>query len=154
MIFEFFPVLGFWSGLGWGLAGCVIAFLALLMILSIVFLQDSKEGGLGGAFGSAGGGDSVLGASGQQGIVKVTAVMSIIFFVLVIGWGMIGSDDPGPAKIKTDDVLKGVKEAVESSGSLTPGVKPATGTGAGVSPAPAPADGKTGGGESSDGSGK
>ena len=59
MIFEFFPVLGFWSGLGWGLAGCVIAFLALLMILSIVFLQDSKEGGLGGAFGSAGGGDSV-----------------------------------------------------------------------------------------------
>ncbi len=143
MIFEFFPVLGFWSGLGWGLAGCAIAFLALLMILSIVFLQDSKEGGLGGAFGSAGGGDSVLGASGQKGIVKVTAIMSIIFFVLVIGWGMIGSTGPAPSNSKTKEVTEGSKEP--SAGSST---APAAG------PATTPADGKTGGGESTDGSSK
>ena len=147
MIFEFFPVLGFWSGLGWGLAGCVIAFLALLMILSIVFLQDSKEGGLGGAFGSAGGGDSVLGASGQKGIVKVTAVMSIIFFVLVIGWGMVGSSGPGTSNSKTQEVIDGAAEpsagssAAPAGGAVGPALVPAT-------------DGKTGGGESSDGSGK
>ena len=144
MIFEFFPVLGFWSGLGWGLAGCVIAFLALLMILSIVFLQDSKEGGLGGAFGSAGGGDSVLGASGQQGIVKVTAVMSIIFFVLVIGWGVMGSSGPGTSNSKTQKIIEGGTESSEGS-SAAP-------TGGAVGPTPT--DGKTGGGESSDGSGK
>ena len=147
MIFEFFPVLGFWSGLGWGLVGCVIAFLALLMILSIVFLQDSKEGGLGGAFGSAGGGDSVLGASGQKGIVKVTAVMSIIFFVLVIGWGVVGSSGPGTSNSKTQDVIDGAVEpsagssAAPAGGAAGPVLVPTT-------------DGKTGGGESSDGSGK
>jgi len=151
MIFEFFPVLGFWSGLGWGLAGCVIAFLALLMILSIVFLQDSKEGGLGGAFGSAGGGDSVLGASGQQGIVKVTAVMSIIFFVLIIGWGVMGSSGPGASNSKTQKIIEGGTESSEGSTGSSEGSSAAP-TGGAVGPTPT--DGKTGGGESSDGSGK
>ena len=148
MFFEFFPVLGFWRGLGWGLAGCAIAFLALLMILSIVFLQDSKEGGLGGAFGSAGGGDSVLGASGQKGIVKVTAVMSIIFFVLVIGWGMIGSTGPAASNSKTDDVIKGK--------AATPGAaeNPVAPAGGALGPQVPPTDGTDGGGESTDGSSK
>ena len=145
MIFEFFPVLGFWSGLGWGLAGCVIAFLALLMILSIVFLQDSKEGGLGGAFGSAGGGDTVLGASGQKGIVKVTAVMSIIFFVLVIGWGMIDSGGTASSNNETKKIIEGGttapaptgNPAAPAGGGVGPGavgpqVPPAEGTGSGA----------------------
>ena len=94
---NFYPVLvAFsWSGIFWALGGCLIAFLALLMIVSIVFLQDSKDGGLGGAFGSAGGGDALLGAGGQKGIVKITALISLIFTALVIGWGMIDMSGTG-----------------------------------------------------------
>ena len=94
---DFYPVLvAFsWSGAFWALGGCLIAFLALLMIISIVFLQDSKDGGLGGAFGSAGGGDALLGAGGQKGIVKITALISLIFTAMVIGWGMIDMSGTG-----------------------------------------------------------
>lgn len=142
MIFDFFPVLALWSGLVWGIAGCVIGFLAFLMILSIVFLQDSKEGGLGGAFGSAGGGDSVLGASGQKGIVKVTAVLSIIFFVMVIGWGVIGSSGTGSANPKTKEVL--------DAGSVPSGAEAAPKSG--IGPTQTPTDGKAGDGGSTGGS--
>ena len=149
MIFDFFPVLAFWSGLLWGLAGCVIAFLAFLMILSIVFLQDSKEGGLGGAFGSAGGGDSVLGASGQKGIVKVTAWLSIIFFVMVIGWGMIGSSSPGSSDGKIKDILD--RKTPDTAGERAPGAS-AEKSGPGVGPAPPPDGENAGAGGSSGGS--
>ena len=124
------------------------------MILSIVFLQDSKEGGLGGAFGSAGGGDSVLGASGQKGIVKVTAVMSIIFFVLIIGWGVMGSSGPGASNSETQKIIDGSTKSSEAgTGSSEAG--PAAPAGGAAGPVLVPTtDGKTGGGESSDGSGK
>ena len=66
MIFNPSPILAAfsWGSVIWAIIGCVIAFIALLMIITIVFLQDSKEGGLGGAFGSAGGSDALLGAGG------------------------------------------------------------------------------------------
>jgi len=71
--------------------------------------------------------------------------MSIIFFVLVIGWGMIGSDGPAPANSKTQKVREGSAESSEGSSAA-----PAGGT---VGPVPS-TDGKTGGGEPSDGSSK
>ena len=122
MILDFYPVLvAFsWPGVFWALGGCLIAFLAVLMIVSIVFLQDSKDGGLGGAFGSAGGGDALLGAGGQKGIVKITAVISLIFTALVIGWGMIDMSGTG--------VGSGSVEPVNEDEILNP-APPATGAG-------------------------
>ena len=122
MILDFYPVLvAFsWPGVFWALGGCLIAFLAVLMIVSIVFLQDSKDGGLGGAFGSAGGGDALLGAGGQKGIVKITAIISLIFTALVIGWGMVDMSGTG--------VGSGSVEPVNEDEILNP-PRPATGAG-------------------------
>jgi len=119
---DFYPVLvAFsWPGVFWALGGCLIAFLAVLMIVSIVFLQDSKDGGLGGAFGSAGGGDALLGAGGQKGIVKITAIISLIFTALVIGWGMVDMSGTG--------VGSGSVEPVNEDEILNP-PRPATGAG-------------------------
>ena len=148
MILDFYPVLvAFsWPGVFWALGGCLIAFLAVLMIVSIVFLQDSKDGGLGGAFGSAGGGDALLGAGGQKGIVKITAIISLIFTALVIGWGMVDMSGTG--------VGGGSVEPVNEDEILNP-PRPATGAGGlpgGGSFLPAPggaggADGSSDGGD-------
>ncbi len=109
---NFYPVLAAfsWSGIFWALGGCLIAFLALLMIVSIVFLQDSKDGGLGGAFGSAGGGDALLGAGGQKGIVKITALISLIFTAMVIGWGMIDMSGTGIGEPDSTDEIRNEEE--------------------------------------------
>ena len=143
MTFNPSPILAAfsWGSVIWAIIGCVIAFIALLMIITIVFLQDSKEGGLGGAFGSAGGSDALLGAGGQKGIVKVTAGLSIAFAILIILWGMYDMSGAGIG-------------ASGGDGDLEELIKPpAAGAGAealpGLSPGPAP--GGTGG--SSGGSG-
>jgi len=167
MIFTLYPVLAFsWGGLFWAIIGCIIAFLALLMIISIVFLQDSKDAGLGGAFGSAGGSDALLGAGGQKGIVKVTAIISMIFAVLIIAWGMAdmpdgvnaGSNGVDDGGAEAELLESGKSSASTGAGtSLIPGLetKPATGnTGGTGTGGTGGADNTGGAGGSSDGGGK
>ena len=158
MILDFYPVLvAFsWSGVFWALGGCLIAFLAVLMIVSIVFLQDSKDGGLGGAFGSAGGGDALLGAGGQKGIVKITAIISLIFTALVIGWGMVDMSGTGVGSgsvepVNEDEILNPPRPATGAGGLPGGGsFLPAPGGGS-LLPAPGGAGGANG---SSDGGDK
>tara|TARA_B100001750_G_scaffold235574_2_gene238337 strand:- start:1140 stop:1610 length:471 start_codon:yes stop_codon:yes gene_type:complete len=156
MILDFYPVLmAFsWSGIFWALGGCLIAFLALLMIIAIVFLQDSKDGGLGGAFGSAGGGgDALLGAGGQKGIVKITALISLIFTVLVIGWGMVDmSGAGGGASVEpvNEDAILNPPSPTTGTGVI-PGLSPGGGS---LLPAPGGAGTAGGAGGSSDGGNK
>ncbi len=151
---DFYPVLvAFsWSGAFWALGGCLIAFLALLMIISIVFLQDSKDGGLGGAFGSAGGGDALLGAGGQKGIVKITALISLIFTAMVIGWGMIDMSGTGSGSVEPvneDEILNPAPPA--TGAGIVPGLLPGGGS---LLPAPGGAGAAGGAGGSSDGGDK
>ena len=158
MILDFYPVLvAFsWPGVFWALGGCLIAFLAVLMIVSIVFLQDSKDGGLGGAFGSAGGGDALLGAGGQKGIVKITAIISLIFTALVIGWGMADMSGTGVGggsvePVNEDEILNPPRPATGAGGLPGGGsFLPAPGGGS-LLPAPGGAGGADG---SSDGGDK
>ena len=137
MTFNPSPILAAfsWGSVTCAIIGCVIAFIALLMIITIVFLQDSKEGGLGGAFGSAGGSDALLGAGGQKGIVKVTAGLSIAFAILVILWGMYDMSDMGIGAGgdhgDLDDALKPPPAAgagAEARPGLSPGPSGNTGT--------------------------
>ena len=155
MILNFYPVLAAfsWSGIFWALGGCLIAFLALLMIVSIVFLQDSKDGGLGGAFGSAGGGDALLGAGGQKGIVKITALISLIFTAMVIGWGMIDMSGTGIGEPDSTDELRNEEELLNpappaAGAGVVPGLSPGGGS---LLPVPG---GAGGAGGSSDGGDK
>ena len=154
MILDFYPVLmAFsWSGIFWALAGCLIAFLALLMIVAIVFLQDSKDAGLGGAFGSAGGGDALLGAGGQKGIVKITAIISLIFTALVIGWGMIDMSGAGGGNLEpvNEDAILNPPSSPTGAG-VVPGLSPGGGS---LLPAPGGAGEAGGTGGSSDGGNK
>ena len=155
---DFYPVLvAFsWPGVFWALGGCLIAFLAVLMIVSIVFLQDSKDGGLGGAFGSAGGGDALLGAGGQKGIVKITAIISLIFTALVIGWGMVDMSGTGVGSgsvepVNEDEILNPPRPATGAGGLPGGGSFPPAPGGGSLLPAPGGAGGADG---SSDGGDK
>ena len=157
MILDFYPVLTAfsWPGVFWALGGCLIAFLALLMIISIVFLQDSKDGGLGGAFGSAGGGDALLGAGGQKGIVKITALISLIFTAMVIGWGMIDMSGTGIGSgsvepVNEAEILNPAPPPAPGAG-IVPGLSPGGGS---LLPAPGGAGAAGGAGGSSDGGDK
>ena len=144
---DFYPVLvAFsWSGVFWALGGCLIAFLAVLMIISIVFLQDSKDGGLGGAFGSAGGGDALLGAGGQKGIVKITALISLIFTAMVIGWGMIDMSGTGSGSVEPVNEAEILNPATPATGAGgVPGPSPGGGS---LLPAPGGAGGSSDGGD-------
>ena len=91
-----------------------ILLLAISIILSgVILIQDSKSGGLSGAFGGVGG-DAVLGQGSAGGISKFTAWISIAFFAVCILIGVLqqGDDDssgavddptrPGGAVISTD----------------------------------------------------
>ena len=150
MILNFYPVLvAFsWSGIFWALGGCLIAFLALLMIVSIVFLQDSKDGGLGGAFGSAGGGDALLGAGGQKGIVKITALISLIFTALVIGWGMIDMSGTGIGEPDNKDEQRNEAEILNPPDAGAGGVPGQSPPGGGsLLPTPGGAGGSSDGGD-------
>lgn len=83
------------------LLGLLLAFASLLLV-AIVLMQDSKGGGLAGAFGGAAGSE-LLGTSGQKQIAKVTAWISAVFFVLCIGIGLMKSWDEGSSTVVADD---------------------------------------------------
>jgi preprotein translocase subunit SecG len=63
-------------------------FVAVLMV-TIVLLQDSKGGGVGGAFGG-GGSQTLFGATGAANfLVKVTRGLAVIFMCTCIGLTLI-----------------------------------------------------------------
>ncbi len=79
-----------------------------LFLIGIILIQESKSGGLSGAFGGGGGGESLLGAGASKGLSKVTAYGATLFMVLLIiigilckakerGTGDTAGTKPGPA---------------------------------------------------------
>ncbi len=58
-----------------------VVFIALLLIC-LVLIQPSKNGGTGAAFGSVG--ESVFGAQAGSHLTKATVVMTSLFFLLVL----------------------------------------------------------------------
>ena len=78
-----------WSQFIWNMGAGFLFLLGLILIL-VVLVQESSGGGIGGAFGG-GGGDSVLGARGQRGVSRFTAMLGIIFAVLLM---TLGKCDP------------------------------------------------------------
>lgn len=93
-----FPILldiasPFWN-LVWNL-GAILLFVIGFLLVVVILIQDSKESGLGGAFGSGMGGESILGARGQKGITHFTAILGAITGLLLIV--LVVADHPGKA---------------------------------------------------------
>ncbi|MCC6278404.1 MAG: preprotein translocase subunit SecG [Oligoflexia bacterium] len=64
----------------------IIHVFAALFLIVVVLLQDSKGGGIGGAFGAGGASQSLFGASGGANfLVKVTRVVAVVFMLTCIG---------------------------------------------------------------------
>ncbi len=78
-----------WGAFFWNFGALALFFMGLFLVL-IILVQDSGGGGIGGAFGG-GGGESILGARGQRGITRFTAVLGGTFAVLML---VLGACDP------------------------------------------------------------
>jgi len=102
MIFEPLALLASFGGVLYGVGAVIVSLIALILV-GVILMQDSKEGGLGGAFGGAGmGGEGLLGARGQKDIAKCTAILAIIFAVLVIALGWADTQSAQTARTLGD----------------------------------------------------
>lgn len=95
------PILAAW-GLVVGTLKVLMVLSALLLILMVLF-QDSKGGGLESAFG--GGGVGVSGPGSNRRIIKMTAMMAVVFISLVIVTGLVQryTEDVGGGVDLTED---------------------------------------------------
>jgi protein translocase SecG subunit len=83
-------VLASWGGLFWNL-GAIVLFLLGLLLIVVILIQDSKDGGLGGALGGGGlGGEALFGARGQKDIVRFTAFLGGLFALILLILGVTG----------------------------------------------------------------
>ena len=114
-----------------------------LLLVGVILIQDSKSGGLSSAFGG-GGGESLIGTTGAKQISKFTAAVSVVFFLLCIGVGIMKQSDAGSSVLKDDpaSAATGGTSALPPRGD-TPGTSPNTtdNTGNGNSTGTPPPDG-------------
>jgi preprotein translocase subunit SecG len=116
---SLFILASIWTKIIYGV-GVAILFLSALVLVAVVLIQDSKEGGLGGAFGGAGG-DSFLGAKAQKGITRFTAGLGIFFACLLL---LLGKIDPAGSleqrKMPGDPDAPGMKAPEGGESALAP----------------------------------
>ena len=121
------------------LVGTIWFFLGIvsLLLIGVVLIQDSKAGGLSSAFGG-GGGDALLGASGQKEITKFTVILAVLFFALSLFGGILAKS--GSSVIQEDELETEITGeggaapadttgAAGTSGSATDATSGATGNG-------------------------
>lgn len=101
----------------------LLTFVAL-MLIGIVLIQESKGGGLSGAFGGAGGGGELLGTSAQKSIAKATSVVSVVFFLLCIAIGLMTQSTEGSSAVTEDDPIEEQIGSGEGDGSTPPSGEP------------------------------
>ena len=126
----------------WGVLSVVVIFLGLILT-GVILIQDSKDGGIGSAFGGGGGGSSLLGAGMQKGIAKITTILSIVFALCIFAMGVMensqrsvsaGGAGSTPPAIDADATETGGEGADETE--PTPGTgEPTPGAGGEVTPA-------------------
>lgn len=72
-----------------------------LVLIGLILLQKSKDGGLGLSFGS-GGGDSLFGARAGNVLSKATITTGIIFLVNTLVLGVIFSGGTGRSLVEKE----------------------------------------------------
>jgi preprotein translocase subunit SecG len=101
----------------------VIDAMVALLLIGVVLIQQSKDGGLGGAaFGGAG--SSVFGGQAADHLAKITVVLSSIFLILTLSLAIITGrrnsdearlvdDKNAPTELTATPVEKKVNAALE-----------------------------------------
>lgn len=90
----------------------IVHVLVCVVLIVSVLLQSGKGGGLSSAFGGgggAGGGMSsqMFGGRGAASFLsKVTAIVAVLYMVLVIGLNLMPSESQGPRSIIQEEALK------------------------------------------------
>ena len=90
----------------------VIHVLVCVVLIVSVLLQSGKGGGLSSAFGGGGGAaggmsSQMFGGRGAASFLsKVTAIVAVLYMVLVIGLNLMQSEVQGPRSIIQEEALK------------------------------------------------
>ncbi len=118
----------------WGLLSVVVMFVGLLLI-AIILVQESKDGGLGGAFG--GGGSNVFGAGMQRGLAKITAILAIVFTVCVYAMGAMENMGRSRSAAESDEDTTAVESGAAPGASEAdkPAIDPGSAFPGGAEPA-------------------
>jgi preprotein translocase subunit SecG len=113
--------------------------LIALMLIALVLVQQSKEGGFGSAFGGMG--ESVFGAHAQSHLSKLTVIFASLFMLITLSLTVITGRSHGPRsaveeldgkEAKTESAIQVPVDPAPAADSLAvptevPGVVPADG---------------------------
>ena len=96
----------------WAVVLYAAVILVALLLIALILVQQSKDGGFGGAFGGLG--ESIFGAQGGSHLTKLTVILGSIFFVLVLAIAILISRGGATrsADTKVDELLS--KQSVET----------------------------------------
>lgn len=149
---TFFFLAASWSGAIWTILS-VVAFISAILLVGVVLIQDSKDAGLGGAFGGAGGGSALLGARMQKDLAKATVLFAVVLAVCTVILGIMDntSSRRSLAETGTTATAPVVEEAgggeggtgSEGMGSESPGAGAPDSGGAAPAAADSEAEGDT-----------
>lgn len=92
--------------------------LIALMLIALVLVQQSKEGGFGSAFGSMG--ESVFGAHAQSHLSKLTVIFSTLFLVITLILTVITGRSRGPKSVVEEVALDQKDKPVAEAGMAVP----------------------------------
>ena len=102
---------------------CTLFVLVCILLVFMVVITPSSEGGMAAAFGGMGS-DSFFGTKAHQSINKFTVFLAVSFLVLAfwINWsnkgGSTGASSSGPAKSATEEKIKNLPQTPKTPEGL------------------------------------
>jgi len=129
----------------------IIHILVSIFICIVILMQSSKGEGLSGAFGLGQGTTSFFGADTANVLVKITAVLAVVFMLTSLSLAYIQSRKARPVALETEAAMTAppgeegeesgeAKEAPVTEGETTPEAGKAEGPGADEAAEELPAD--------------
>ncbi len=125
-----------------------LLWLTCALIVALVLLQTGKGGGMAGLFGGGAGPESLLGTRATSFLVKVTAVLGVIFLVLCLALNSMSKRAlstskyqtiPAPGAVETDVTPAEMNAPAPAAPSPATGSETPPAETDAAAPAPAPA---------------
>ena len=119
------------AGLGQSIY-CMLLFLTALFLIMLILIQRGRGGGLSGAFGGMGGGQSAFGTKAGDTFTKITIVAATAWIVLcMLGVKFLGqpegalssaANNPsimGTSDAQDGEAIEGLEDALSGDGTAT-----------------------------------